>query len=91
MLINSLKERMGNPIDIAKERAPLNYAQIIGLIAFVASVAWTLAGIFFEFKTHETEMKVMRERIEYVSERVDRKVVPLKKEINELKKFHIEK
>lgn len=82
---------MNNPIDIAKERSPFNWMQIISLISGVAFATWILSGIYFEFKTHETEMDVLRDRIEYVSERVDRKVDPLKKEINELKKFHQEK
>ena len=79
---------MANPIDIAKERAPLNYAQIVGLIIFVASVAWTLAGIYFEFKTHETEMEVMKNRIEYIDSRIDKKFNPLSDQIKELHSYH---
>jgi len=79
---------MNSPIDIAKERTPLNNAQIVGLIIFVASIAWTLAGIYFEFKTHETEMNVLRERVNYVNERIDKKFSPLSEQIKELENYH---
>ena len=79
---------MSSPIDIAKERAPLNYAQIVGLIIFVASIAWTLAGIYFEFKTHETEMNVLRERVEYIDSRIDKKFNPVNDQIKELQSYH---
>ena len=81
-------KKMSNPIDIAKERSPFNWAQIISLISGVAFATWILSGIYFEFKTHETEMNVLRKRIEYIDSRIDKKFTPLNDQIKELQGYH---
>lgn len=79
---------MPNPLDIAKERSPFNWAQIVSLITGVAFATWVLSGIYFEFKTHESEMKVIRERIEYIDSRIDKKFNPISDQIKELQSYH---
>ena len=79
---------MSNPIDIAKQRSTLNWAQIVSLISGVALATWVLSGIYFEFKTHESEMNVLRERVEYIDSRIDKKVNPINDQIRELQKYH---
>ena len=78
-----------NPVpDIAKERAPFNWTQIVSGICGVFMLAWVLAGIYFEFKSHEKDMKVLKDRIEYVNDRIDKKTNPLKADIEGLQKQH---
>jgi hypothetical protein len=63
--------------DVTKQRSLLNWAQIGALIFVVASVSWTLSGIYFRFQMTESEMNTIRDRIEYVNSRIDRKIDPL--------------
>ena len=62
-----------NEIDITKQRSLLNWAQIGGLVLTVASIAWTLAGIYFRFQMVEAEIQTIRDRVEYVNDRIDKK------------------
>ena len=60
-------------MDVTKERSTLNWYQIGMIIVGVASTAWTLAGIYFEFRLLESEIKTLENRIEYVNDRIDKK------------------
>lgn len=60
-------------IDITKTRSTLNWYQIGTLIGAVATTVWILAGIYFRFEQVELELEVIRDRIEYVNTRIDKK------------------
>ena len=76
-------------MDITKERSLLNWAQIGGVIVFVAVTTWTASKIHSRFEImeandrtqleqHEKDRKADRERIEYINERIDTKFDQLK-------------
>ena len=90
---------MSNPIDIAKERVPFNWAQLITGFVIVISVTWKISDINhrFEFlekemgadKTeHEIEIQSMKNQIESIDNRIDRKTNPLEISIKELQEYH---
>ena len=90
---------MGNPIDIAKERVPFNWAQLITFVVILVSATWKISDINHRFETleslnitdkteHETEIQFMRDQIETLNGRIDRKINPLELSIKELQAYH---
>ena len=75
--------------DITKQRSLLNWAQIIGLCAFLIAVTWTVSKIHSRFEIMESEhtsfeLQIQKDRaqdqkrIEYVDERINKKFNQLK-------------
>ena len=90
---------MTNPIDIAKERVPFNWAQLITGFLIVISVTWKISDINHRFETleslnvadkteHETEIQFMKDQIQSLNNRIDRKINPLEISIKELEAYH---
>ncbi len=64
---------MENKFDATLQRASLNWMQVGAIIAFVASIVWTLSGIYFRFEQVEANRETDRNRTEYVNDRIDKK------------------
>lgn len=59
--------------DISKKRWFSN-AQVISIIVFAVIATFTIAMIYARFTLMEKEIDVLRKRIEYVNDRLTRKI-----------------
>ena len=74
---------METKFDATQQQAHLNWKQVGAIIVFVASVVWTLSGIYFRFMHVESNREIDLERIEYVNKRIDKKFDQLKLYVDE--------
>lgn len=65
---------METPVEFSKKLPPLTIGFIFSMLFLVGSGAWTIRGIYEEFRHNGHRIDVNKDKIEYVDGRVDRKI-----------------
>ena len=65
---------MPNQTNLAEQRVPLNWLQLIFIIGFIVSITFTVSNIYNKFELDRVEIKKLKSEIKTVKDDLNRRI-----------------